>query len=299
MLTMIKNETPYITESCGCTLRCGSGRLIEFRRPKIMGILNVTPDSFYSGSRVADSRDLARRCESMIESGAEILDIGAYSTRPGCAEISLDEEWNRLEPSLATAREVANGAAILSVDTFRSEIARRSVEEFGVGIINDISGGEDPSMFGEIARLGVGYVLMHIKGTTRDMMEHTDYEDVVAEVIGFLARRLAELRSLGVADVIIDPGFGFSQTIAGNYTLMRNLPEFRMLGCPILAGISRKSMLWKVLGITPEESLNATTALNMAALMGGAAILRVHDVKEAAETIEIFMNLKGSEFRDA
>lgn len=296
---MIKNETPYITESCGCTLRCGSGRLIEFRRPKIMGILNVTPDSFYSGSRVADSRDLARRCESMIESGAEILDIGAYSTRPGCAEISLDEEWNRLEPSLATAREVANGAAILSVDTFRSEIARRSVEEFGVGIINDISGGEDPSMFGEIARLGVGYVLMHIKGTTRDMMEHTDYEDVVAEVIGFLARRLAELRSLGVADVIIDPGFGFSQTIAGNYTLMRNLPEFRMLGCPILAGISRKSMLWKVLGITPEESLNATTALNMAALMGGAAILRVHDVKEAAETIEIFMNLKGSEFRDA
>ncbi|MDE6810915.1 MAG: dihydropteroate synthase [Muribaculaceae bacterium] len=274
------------------TIRCGGGRLIDFGRPKIMGILNVTPDSFYIKSRV-EGEELRRRCLSMIADGASILDVGGYSSRPGCVDVSADEEWHRLRDGLTIIREAVGKDVIISVDTFRSEIARKSVSEFGVGIINDISGGTaDPDMFGTVAELGVGYVLMHMRGNARTMMEFTDYSDVTSEVIGDLAFKLAGLRQLGVADVIVDPGFGFSKTTEGNFELMRNLPEFGRLGCPVLVGISRKGMIWKSLGVTPEESLNGTTALNMAALMGGADILRVHDVKAAAETVELYMRIK-------
>ncbi|MDE5843151.1 MAG: dihydropteroate synthase [Muribaculaceae bacterium] len=276
------------------TLRCGRGELIDFERPKVMGIINVTPDSFYSGSRVA-GEEPGRRCEEMLRDGVDMIDVGGYSSRPGCEDVSPDEEWRRLREGLSLIREVAGDEVIISVDTFRSDVARRCVEEFGVNIINDISGGmEDEEMFGTVAQLGVAYVLMHLRGTVRTMAQYTDYEDVTAEVIGDLAFKLARLRQLGVADVIVDPGFGFSKTIEGNFELMKNLPEFQRLGCPVLAGISRKSMIWKSLGITPEDSLNGTTALNMASLLGGADILRVHDVKAAVETVELFMKIRGT-----
>lgn len=276
------------------TLRCGRGELIDFERPKVMGIINVTPDSFYSGSRVA-GEEPGRRCEEMLRDGVDMIDVGGYSSRPGCEDVSPDEEWHRLREGLSLIREVAGDEVIISVDTFRSDVARRCVEEFGVNIINDISGGmEDEEMFGTVAQLGVAYVLMHLRGTVRTMAQYTDYEDVTAEVIGDLAFKLARLRQLGVADVIVDPGFGFSKTIEGNFELMKNLPEFQRLGCPVLAGISRKSMIWKSLGITPEDSLNGTTALNMASLLGGADILRVHDVKAAVETVELFMKIRGT-----
>lgn len=278
------------------TLRCGCGELIDFARPKVMGIINATPDSFYSGSRVAGSEEVANRCEAMIEEGVSIIDVGGYSTRPGSVDVGIEEEWRRLESVFRIIRPLVEaGGLLMSVDTFRSEIARRSVEEFGVNIINDISGGKgDSEMFATVADLKIGYVLMHILGDPSSMMELTDYKDVTSDVIRDLAFRIAELRQLGVADVIVDPGFGFSKTTEDNFRLMRDLPEFECLGCPLMVGISRKSMIWKSLGITPEESLNGTTALNMVALMGGADILRVHDVKAAMETVELYMRLQNS-----
>lgn len=250
-----------------------------------MGIINVTPDSFYAGSRVQDEGAVALRAAGMLADGADCLDIGGYSSRPGCEDISAEEEYSRLAKALQEIRRVSE-TAILSVDTFRAEVARRCVNDWNVQIINDISGGTlDPDMFGTVAELGVAYVLMHMRGTPQTMTALTDYRDVTAEVISELSFRMAELRSLGVADIIVDPGFGFAKTIGQNFTLLNRLEEFRILGAPLLAGVSRKSMIWRTLGSTPQESLNGTTVLNTIALEKGASILRVHDVRQAREAV--------------
>lgn len=270
-----------------------SGQLYSFSRPKVMGIINVTPDSFYSKSRVADIPSFEARLDSMLAAGADMIDLGGYSSRPGCDDISADEEFSRLAPALECIRR-RDEHIIVSIDTFRADVARKCVEQFGVDIINDIAGGTlDPEMFPTVAELKVPYILMHMRGNPQNMTTLTDYSDITAEVISDLAFKLDALHQLGVCDVIIDPGFGFAKDTDGNFTLLRELPEFRELGCPILAGLSRKSMIWRALGISPEESLNGTIALNMAALTGGADILRVHDVKEAKECVTLYERLMG------
>lgn len=264
------------------------GRLVELRRPTVMGIVNITPDSFYSGSRTEQADEIARRVDSLLDNGADWIDVGGYSSRPGGADISADKEYSRLERALEVIRR-EHPDTIISVDTFRADVARKCVENWGVEIINDISGGKlDTEMWDTVADLRCVYVLMHMRGTPSTMQELTDYKDVTADVISELAFSLDELRQKGVADVIIDPGFGFAKNTEQNFRILRDLDEFRVLGCPILAGISRKSMIWRTLDSTPEESLNGTTALNMACLMKGASILRVHDAKEASECVRLF-----------
>ena len=274
------------------TIRIG-GRLEDFSVPKVMGIVNVTPDSFYSGSRTPDVDGVEHRVEAMYAAGVDWLDVGGYSSRPGCEDISAEEEYARLAPALERIRRVREDA-VVSVDTFRAEVARRCVEEWGVQIINDIGGGTlDPEMFATVASLRVAYVLMHMRGTPQTMTSLTDYADVTADVISDLAFKLDALHDLGVADVIVDPGFGFAKDTAGNFLMLRRLDEFGVLGCPVLAGLSRKSMIWRALGCTPAESLNGTTALNMVALMKGASVLRVHDVAEARQCVTLYQNLRG------
>lgn len=265
------------------------GRLVGLERPRVMGIINVTPDSFYAASRVKEAEDIRRRARQMLDDGADILDIGGYSTRPGAGEVSADEEYSRLARALECIREVAPNA-ILSVDTFRADVARRCVEDWNVDIINDIGNGSlDPEMFDVVADLRCVYVLMHSRGCPETMQSMTDYEDVSAETLENLAFRLDELRQKGVKDVIIDPGFGFAKTVEQNYELLHDLSTFKALDCPILVGFSRKSMIWKTLGCTPEDSAHGTTALNTMALMQGADILRVHDVRPAVDTVNLFM----------
>ena len=265
------------------------GRIVSIGRPQIMGIVNVTPDSFYAGSRNVDALSVARRVEKMIEDGADWLDIGAYSSRPGAAEVTPREEMERLRTGMKALREVAPEIPV-SVDTFRAGVARMAVEELGVDVVNDISGGTlDPDMFAAVARLRVPYILMHMRGTPSTMQTLTEYDDVTADVITDLQRKLADLRMAGVADVIVDPGFGFAKTIGQNYTLMRELDKFALLGCPLLVGVSRKSMIYRLTGKTPDESLPGTIALGAIALERGAAFLRVHDVAEAVETRAVVM----------
>ncbi len=275
------------------TLGCG-GRLLTIDRPLVMGIVNSTPDSFFSGSRNADEPAVCRRIEQMLEDGVDILDIGGYSTRPGAPEVSTEEEWRRVELALRAVREVAGEDAVISVDTFRSEIARLSVEEYGADIINDISGGDmDADMYQTVADLKVAYVLMHTRGTPQTMQQLTDYDDVVAEVFSDLLFKADRLRDMGVADIILDPGFGFAKTTEDNFRLLREMEVFARTGMPVLAGLSRKSMIWRSLAITPEESLPGTVALNMAALERGASIIRVHDVREGKQTVQLYLNLLG------
>ena len=265
-----------------------NGELIDLTSPMVMGILNITPDSFYDGGRYDTIEKAILHTLEMLDEGASIIDIGACSTRPGAAEISADEELKRLLPVMIEIRKSFPNV-ILSVDTFRSVVAEKVVNEVGDCIINDISGGTlDNHMFETVARLKVPYVLMNIQGTPQTMQTLVQYDDVVSEVLHFMEKRLARLHLLGVNDVIIDPGFGFAKTMEQNYTLLNRLEYFNLLNVPILAGMSRKSMLTKLLGIDGNEALNATTAANMLALMGGASILRVHDVKEARQTIEIY-----------
>lgn len=269
------------------------GELYSFETPKVMGIVNATPDSFFRWSRTPDSKSLRERIGRMIEEGVDILDLGGCSTRPGAAEISADEEYERLLPALEAARELGPEIPV-SIDTFRASVARRCVEEWGADIINDISGGTlDPAMAETVAELQVPYVLMHLRGTPADMQQRTDYEDVVADVLKDLAFKIADLRQLGVADVIADPGFGFAKTVEQNFRLLDCLEVFHHLECPLLVGISRKTMIWKSLGCTPEEALNGTTALNTVALLKGADILRVHDVREARECVALTNLLKA------
>lgn len=264
------------------------GRLIEYDRPAVMGIINVTPDSFYAGSRV-NADEIGRRVRDMMDDGADMIDIGGYSSRPGAAAVSETEEIDRLAAGIAALREVSPDI-VVSVDTFRASVAKIAIEQMGADIINDISGGDlDDDMFETVANLNVPYILMHMRGTPADMQTMTDYPDgVTAEVLRDLSVKLRKLRLAGVSDVIVDPGFGFAKTLEQNYRLMADMPMFaELLDAPVLVGISRKSMVTRCLGVPASDALNGTTALNTIALLKGAQILRVHDVKACAEAVRI------------
>ena len=263
------------------------GRLVSFDEPQVMGILNVTPDSFFATSRCRSEGEIRQRVCQIRQEGATMVDIGAYSSRPGAEDVSKDEELRRLLPAIDIVREEWP-EAVVSVDTFRAEVARKAVEA-GADIVNDISGGEmDREMFSAVSELHVPYILMHMQGTPKDMQVEPKYENLMCEVFRSLGERVEALHEMGVADIILDPGFGFGKTMTQNYEMMARLEEFRLLGCPLLVGVSRKSMIYRLLNTMPEESLNGTTALNMIALMKGADILRVHDVKETVEAIKIY-----------
>lgn len=265
-------------------------KLYDFEEPKVMGILNVTPDSFYAGSRVGS--EAASRASEMLADGADILDIGGYSSRPGAEDISSEREYDRLAPALEAIRS-EHPEAIISVDTFRADVARKTVENFAVDIINDISGGTlDPEMRDTVAALGTPYILMHMRGTPATMQQMCRYDDVVADVLSELAFKTDDFRQAGVHDIIVDPGFGFAKTIEQNYRLLAALNLFHETGCPVLAGISRKSMLFKPLGIAPDDAGAATVAVHSMALMLGADIIRVHDVRQAVQSVKIFKMLK-------
>ena len=269
------------------------GKLLSLEKPVVMGILNVTPDSFFAESRMQDEAAVAARIETILSEGGHIIDTGGYSSRPNAAEVTPEEEWRRLEPALKM--RLKNYPEIpAAIDTFRADIARRAVEDYGVSIINDISGGSmDEKMFETVAKLNVPYVLMHFRGTPQTMMQYTDYQLIVEDVAMYFAEKLRTLRILGVNDVILDPGFGFSKTPEQNYELMRCLPDFaRLFDCPLLVGVSRKRMIYNLLECTAEESLNGTTVLNTFSLLNGADILRVHDVKAAVEAIKLVEKLK-------
>lgn len=270
------------------------GQLLLLDEPQVMGILNVTPDSFYAGSRKQTEAAIIDRIETILREGASIIDVGGYSSRPDAAEVSETEEMQRLEMALQPLLQHYPDV-VVSVDTFRSSVARQCVEKYGVAMINDISGGElDEQMFDTVAQLRVPYIMMHMRGTPQTMQQQTDYEDVTADLLKYFSQKLERLFRLGVNDVILDPGFGlFSKTLTQNYELMRHLGDFRIFGLPLLVGVSRKSMIYKLLETTPEESLNGTTVLHTYALLQGADILRVHDVRAAKEAIRIVQQLKG------
>ena len=268
------------------------GRLLSLSEPVVMGILNVTPDSFYKESRKQTDKDIDERITAILEEGGSIIDVGAYSSRPDAEDISAEEEMQRLIPVLSRLRNDYPEVTV-SVDTFRAGIARCAVEEYGVAIINDISGGElDSEMFSTIAHLQVPYVLMHMRGTPQTMQRHTDYHDMMEEIMLYLAEKVQTLQLMGVNDIILDPGFGFSKTVEQNYELMRAIPEFSVFERPLLVGISRKAMIYNLLGGASDESLNGTSVLNTYALLNGADILRVHDVKAAVEVVKITNKLK-------
>ena len=266
-----------------------NNRLIDLSTPLVMGIVNVTPDSFYKGSRFVSDRSLLNAVEKMLADGVDILDIGGYSTRPNASFISQDEEIKRVSEGVeAILKKFPD--PVISIDTFRSSVVRYMVANYRIAMINDIGGGTlDDLMFETIANLGVAYVLMHTRGNPQTMQYNNNYENVVSEVLLFLQKKLAQLRLLGVNDVLIDPGFGFAKTIEQNYELLAKLHYFKELNVPVLAGLSRKSMLYNLLEIESDAALNATTAANMLALMGGASILRVHDVKEAKQAVRVFV----------
>lgn len=270
------------------------GRLLDFRRPWIMGILNVTSDSFYSGCRAEDSDAVRKRIRTIRDEGADCIDIGACSTRPGSKSVDEAVELTRLLAALSIVREEWP-EAVVSVDTFRADVARRCVEA-GADIINDISGGSlDPAMFDTVAELRVPYILTHMRGTPASMQEMTEYSDVVADVLTELAFRIRDLRERGVCDIIIDPGFGFAKTVEQNYQLLASLQEICRIGLPVLVGVSRKSMIWRPLGITPEDALPGTLALETFALLHGASILRVHDVSAAVQIRDTLLKLNNED----
>jgi dihydropteroate synthase len=267
------------------------GKLIDLSVPKVMGIINITPDSFYAGSRKPLLNDALLQANKLLADGADFLDIGAYSSRPGADDISVQEELDRLLPviELITAN---HPDAFISVDTFRADVAEYAINA-GAHIINDISGGQlDEEMFATVAKLKVPYILMHMKGSPQNMNRHASYKDVFTEVLDYFALRYHQLKQLGAHDVILDPGFGFAKTADHNYTLMNRLQDFNILELPILVGVSRKRMVYHVTGGTADDALNGTTALNTIALTKGANILRVHDVKEAVEAIKIYLKSK-------
>jgi len=269
------------------------GNLIEFSSPKVMGILNSTPDSFFEKSRKQTEKEIVERVWQMKEEGADILDVGGYSSRPAAAFVSEEEEMRRLEWSLKILfKELPD--AVVSVDTFRSEIARRCVENFGVAIINDISaGGLDENMFDTVARLQVPYIAMHTRGNPQTMMENTHYDNLMQEILLYFVEKIYQLHRRGVNDVWIDPGFGFGKTTPQNYGILEKLEEFHIFESPVVVGVSRKTLIRETLNVSADDSLNGTTALNMFALTKGTHILRVHDVKEAVQTVELFNRVKG------
>ncbi len=259
--------------------------LLDFKQSRIMGIINVSPDSFYAGSRKTEAGDILKKASEMILQGTDILDVGAYSSRPGAENISEKEEMLRLEKALGPIREF-HPDVLISVDTFRAGIARRVVKDFAVDLINDISGGDlDKGMFPAIAELGVPYIIMHMKGNPSNMQDKAEYSDVVREIIRTFSEKISRLNLLGVKDIIIDPGFGFAKNIDHNFEILRQLEAFQIFSQPLMIGISRKSMIYKTLNISPSESLNGSSVLHTIALGKGANILRVHDVREAKEAI--------------
>ena len=270
-----------------------SGRLVSLEKPLVMGIVNVTPDSFFAGSRIDGAKALRERLYTLVREGAALADLGAYSSRPGAEEVSPEEERRRLRPALQILRDEYPDLPV-SVDTFRSDVARMAVEEYGVAMINDISGGGlDPAMYRTMAELQVPYILMHMKGDPKTMQQQASYSDVTLEVIDYFAQRVGQLLELGVHDIILDPGFGFSKTTAQNYELLAQIGSLvEAFTQPLLVGVSRKSMIYRPLGITPEEALNGTTFLHALALERGAKILRVHDVRPAVEAVQLYEELR-------
>ena len=276
-----------------------NGRLMDLSRPQVMGIINVTPDSFYAGSRTQTKMALARRVEQVVAEGASILDIGGYSSRPGAADVSPEEEMARLRRGLEVIRRV-HPEAVVSVDTFRASVARQCVEEYGVALINDISGGEmDAEMFPTVAALGVPYILMHMQGTPQTMQQAPHYDHLLRDVFLYFARKVQQLRDLGAKDIILDPGFGFGKTMEDNYALLAHLDEFGIFGLPLLVGVSRKSMITRLLGITPDDALNGTTVINTLCLTKGAHILRVHDVRQAVEAVRLVQAMQAQSSRES
>jgi dihydropteroate synthase len=262
------------------------GKLIDLSSPKVMGILNVTPDSFYDGGRFANEKEILNQSEKMLRQGATFIDVGGYSTRPGALEISIEEEKKRTAHAIGIISKHFSDA-IITIDTFRSEVAKAAVE-VGASLVNDVSGGElDAKMLETISSLKVPYIMMHMRGTPQNMTQLTSYTDLKKEITDFFHTKLFNLKQRGIHDVIIDPGFGFAKNIKQNFELLNHLDHFKILGRPILVGLSRKSMIWKTLNVTAEEALNGTTALNTIAIIKGASILRVHDVKEAMEVIRL------------
>ena len=270
------------------------GKLIDLVVPKVMGILNVTPDSFFAGSRYGTDKEILEAAEVMLRDGADILDVGGYSSRPGAKDISIEEEGSRVFKAIKLIIREFPGS-IISIDTFRSEIAREAVVGCGALMINDISGGEaDSKMFLTVEKLNVPYILMHMKGDPLTMQKKPVYDDVVADILKWFGERIFRLNLAGVKDIIIDPGIGFGKTVDNNFELIRRLGDFSITGLPVLVGISRKSLIWKTLEITAGEALNGTTAMNATALLNGADILRVHDVKEAVQTVKLINKLRNS-----
>lgn len=264
-----------------------NGQLIDLSRPQVMGILNVTPDSFYSGSRKQTEWEIRERVEQIVNEGGQMIDIGAYSSRSGADDVSEEEEMRRLREGMKIVKELAPDMPA-SVDTFRANVAKMCVEELGVGIINDISGGElDKDMFKTVAKLGVPYILMHMKGTPQTMQQAPHYDDLMKEVMMYFAEKVQKLRDLGQKDIILDPGYGFAKTLDHNYQLLRQQEMLQVFELPLLVGISRKSMIYRLLDTSPQEALNGTSVLNTIALQKGANILRVHDVKECVEVVKI------------
>ncbi|WP_321515824.1 dihydropteroate synthase [Marinifilum fragile] len=273
-------------------IKCGN-HSINFETPLVMGILNITPDSFYDGGSYTNEKTILNRAEKILSEGADIIDIGAFSTRPGAEDVSEAEEYYRMTLAVKAIRNEFP-QAILSIDTFRANIAKSIVNEFGACLINDISGGTmDENMFETIGELQVPYIMMHIKGTPQTMQKNPYYNDLIGEIKTFFEERIMKLNHYGVKDVILDPGFGFGKTLEHNYEIVARLNDFSDFNLPILAGLSRKSMIYKYLGGTPDSSLNGTTALNMMCLENGADILRVHDVKEAVECVKLHNMIKS------
>ena len=271
-----------------------NGSLLDLSQPRVMGILNVTPDSFYAGSRTQTEAEIVRRVKQIVSEGAAIIDIGAYSSRPNADNVFAREEMERLRMGLKILFEIQPDA-VVSVDTFRADVARMCVEEYGVAIINDIAAGEmDANMFHTVAALDVPYIMMHMQGTPQSMQQHPHYDNLLKEVFLYFARKVQQLRDLGVKDIILDPGFGFGKTMEHNYELLSHLEEFRIFELPLLVGVSRKSMIYRLLDITPQEALNGTTVLDTICLLKGADILRVHDVKEAVETVRIVQAMRNN-----
>ena len=272
------------------TINC-KGTLIDLTRPRVMGILNCTPDSFFDGGKYKSEKELLTQTERMLNEGADFVDIGAYSSKPNADFVTEEEEIKRIAPVVELVIKHFP-EAIISVDTFRAAVAKAAVEA-GAAIVNDISAGNlDENMLPTVGALKVPYIMMHMRGTPQTMVKLTDYEDIVKEMLFYFSQKIAEAHSHGIDDIIIDPGFGFAKTLEQNYEVLNKMELFKMTDMPILAGMSRKSMIYKLLGITPQESLNGTTVLNTIALTKGANILRVHDVKEAVECIKIMMNFK-------
>lgn len=273
-----------------------NGQLLDLSTPKVMGILNLTPDSFYKDSRMLTAEQISQKVIQMLAEGADFLDVGAYSSRPGAVDLPIEEEKRRLSEGLAILRKEAP-KAIVSIDTFRADVAKMCIEEFGAAMVNDISGGElDSKMFSTISCARIPYIIMHMQGTPQNMQQAPQYENVLKEVMLSFAKKVRKLHEMNVNDIIIDPGFGFGKTQAHNFELLAHLNEFDIFQLPILVGLSRKSMIYKTLDITPQDALNGTTVLHTIALSKGANILRVHDVKEAVEAIKLWQAVKNFEF---